>query len=275
MDEPRCPLCNSVVRAGDRVCQLCGEELPGEWATAPLPAPPIHPPQAPPIRPPEMTPTATPGRLSGTPWYQQGRFQALAAGAFLIVLVLSIGLLLRPDSSVPPAENAESAGTATLDTQTGPIEPPEDTFEPEESFEEPTQEVDLEAEAAAALDRLADDGLASTTLDGRWVAQLMSKAPGITDAYQTTDTGSSTFAAKDILQEVLGLYDQPELGYLFVLRSTDYGKQQTYQGQPMWVVFADNGFTSRDDVWSWCQDTLPYEGDELENACAVRRLNAG
>lgn len=254
MAEARCPLCNSIVGEDDRVCRLCGEELHSGWAPPPRPENPVadHPPEVQWDRPPAR----------GL-WYQQGRFQALAAGVLLIVLVLSIGLFLNrdPSSAAPPA--SQSSAPVPID----PSEPEETTPEPE-----PEPAPDPEEVALEALNQLADEGLAATEFDNRWVAQLTSKAVGVKDAYQVTSSGSHTFAAVDILEQIEGMLGRSDLGEVFVLRSTDYGRQQTSGGKPMWVVFADAGFESREQVWDWCQETFPFSGKELENACAIRRL---
>jgi hypothetical protein len=58
-----------------------------------------------------------------------------------------------------------------------------------------------------------------------------------------------------------------------LLRSTDYGKRQVYNGQPLWVTFALADFTGKQDVLDWCASRFPdMSGKELANQCAVRKL---
>ena len=138
----------------------------------------------------------------------------------------------------------------------------------------PPSTADLPDDPASALQSLRDADLPTVTLDSSWVAQLASKSIGIVDPGQTAADGSHVFGAADILAEHRRLRDGDNLGARVVLLlSTDYGQRQVVTGSPMWVTFALGGFTSSDDVQTWCHRRFPDLADaQLTNACAVRRL---
>ncbi|WP_285599913.1 hypothetical protein [Kineosporia sp. NBRC 101731] len=211
------------------------------------------------------------------PWYAQRQFQAVGAGLVLLVLVLSIGLALgRRENSESPAE---PAAAQDIDEPATPSYGTDDfwtTDDPATYTATPTTPttpaLSADEQARLDLDALADEGLnGAGEVYGTWLAQLSSKAPGVRDAYQTTADGSHVFEAADILAQVQELSARPDLGRIIVLRSTDYGERQTYQGQTMWVVFSDNGFGSKKEVRAWCREHFDGTGDELENACTPRR----
>ncbi|WP_285627329.1 hypothetical protein [Kineosporia sp. NBRC 101677] len=133
------------------------------------------------------------------------------------------------------------------------------------------EEVMTDEEAAAELDMLADSSLHTRYLDGRWLAQLSSKSPGTHDPLQVTADGRHIFRSTDILVQVEELMERSDLGEVFVVRSTDYGKRQRHKGQAMWVVFADAGFDSGAGVTSWCRKHFTARGEALVNMCAPRR----
>jgi hypothetical protein len=136
----------------------------------------------------------------------------------------------------------------------------------------PTVTGDAEQAAAESLEEQRAADLQRTTFNNRWVAQLSSKVPGITDPYQTATDGSNIFEASDILTQFRQFQDRPELGDVFLLKSTDFGKHQTYDGEAMWVVFADDDFASSQAVHAWCRMTFEQSGPALDDTCTPRRL---
>jgi hypothetical protein len=98
---------------------------------------------------------------------------------------------------------------------------------------------------------------------------------GIVDPYQNAENGSHTFYAQDILAE------HSRLRQMFtgetrvvLLLSTDYGRQQLYEGQPLWVTFALVPDSSKQGVAAWCAAQFAsLSAEALENQCAPRRLN--
>jgi len=163
-----------------------------------------------------------------------------------------------PTYSDPPTEDV------TTDPTTDPTDDPTD---------DPT--VDPEQAAVDQLDQIAEQDLAQVTLDNRYVAQIASKYPGIDDPIQTTESGSHTFQATDILAEYQRLRSGPGNGSarIVLLKSTDFGKRQLVDNQPLYVTFAIGNFGSAQAVRSWCARRFPgLSGNALADQCAVRRL---
>lgn len=173
-----------------------------------------------------------------------------------------------PTAALPSPADDGGAGsfTAPLEQTTIADLPPQ---------EQQTETADPEAAALDRLEELARQGLAGVVLDGRHVAQLASKNPGIVDPLQTTSGGSHTFRAVDILEEHERLRDDPGNGdaRVVLLRSDEYGKRQLRAGAPLYVTFALGDFSSAADVRAWCAARFPALSTEArENQCAVRRL---
>jgi hypothetical protein len=140
----------------------------------------------------------------------------------------------------------------------------------------PTPTVSPEEQALEQLESLRSASLVTLRLDDRWVAQVASKSVGITDPLQVAANGSHTFLAADILAEVEQAQARAGGQRMLVVQSTDFGKRSYGpNGQPYWVTLVDGGFSSSDDVRSWCARTY-YELDAtaLANACAPRTLGA-
>jgi hypothetical protein len=142
------------------------------------------------------------------------------------------------------------------------------------SSEQTAPTPDPEQAALGELERLRSQDLQSVSLQGQWAAQIASKVPEIVDPKQTTQSGSHLFTAADILAEHLSLRNGDNLGAtVILLKSIDYGKRQTYAGQPLWVTFAEGSFSGSADVLSWCSRRFPdLSGDILTNACVPRQL---
>jgi hypothetical protein len=146
-----------------------------------------------------------------------------------------------------------------------------------DSEPEPEPEPDPEAVALERLEELAHAGLTEVVLDGRYVAQLASKNPGINDPLQTTADGSHTFHAVDILAEHEQLRDDPANGdaRVLLLRSDMYGKRQLVNGAPLYVTLALGDFSGAADVRRWCATRFPdLSAATRENQCVVRRLRS-
>lgn len=200
----------------------------------------------------------------------------LAAVAVVVVLVAAAGgawWLFRPEDEAPPVA---ATSAPTVDE---PAPPPADEPPPPPTADptpvEPPATLDPEAEALAQLDEISRRDLTGVRLDGRHVAQLASKNPGIPDPLQTTAAGSHVFAATDILDEHRRLRDDPANGDVRVvlLKSTDYGRAQTRNGAPLYVTFALGDFAGPDDIRSWCRERFPdLTAEQRENQCAPRRL---
>lgn len=132
------------------------------------------------------------------------------------------------------------------------------------------------ASLKALYDRYAMD-VQSFTPDGRWLAQLSSKWVGIVDERQSTESGSHTFMAADIVFEV-NMATRAH-GDVRLLKSTDFGEQKTYPakpaGEPLWVTVYDPGtFGSESDVRRWCENAYSLTGDALKNVCLPRQARA-
>ncbi len=207
----------------------------------------------------------------------------IVAGAVVLVLaVIGVVAVVVHDGQATPGastvthpfpvsptvdglEPARAADTSGGDVQTPPAATP--------GSSESTTEA-AEATALDTLNRIHSQDLATVQLDGRYVAQLASKSVGIVDALQTAAAGSHVFLASDILAEHEALRGGDNAGARVVLLlSTDYGAQQLYQGQPLWVTFAIADFASADAVDAWCANRFPtLSGDAMANQCVARRL---
>jgi hypothetical protein len=170
-----------------------------------------------------------------------------------------------PPSSSAPATSAAptpapAPASAVPTSGAGPTTPP----------------VLTEAQAEAELRILRAQSLSRLDLDGRWVAQLASKAVGITDPLQVAANGTHTFYAWDILAESQDLAHRASSpAAVSVLTSDDFGKRSHWtDGQPYWVTLVDEGFGSGDEVRLWCARAFPtLSQQQLANACVARTLS--
>jgi hypothetical protein len=169
---------------------------------------------------------------------------------------------ILPDPTAEPEYTPDYAAPAETETETEPT--PQDTTDPEQE----------------ALDALAEQyelDRPTVSFTGQYAAQLASKVPGISDPYQEAADGTHIFRATDILREHQALRAGTTDGTpIVLLRSTDYGKRQLYQGEALWVTFAAGDFADRQAVLDWCASRFPaMSGKELGNQCAVRKLEPG
>jgi hypothetical protein len=203
----------------------------------------------------------------------------VAGAAVAALLILGGGgawWLLRAGTSDPPPPVAVEFSP----DDSGAADPVQPSQEPATTPELPTDEpgnesVDAEVVALDRLEELARQGLSEVVLDGRYVAQLASKYPGIHDPLQTTAGGSHTFRATDILDEHERLRDDPanSPARVVLLRSDEYGKRQLVGGRPLYVTFALGDFPGAADVRAWCAERFPdLSAEARANQCAVRRL---
>jgi len=156
-----------------------------------------------------------------------------------------------------------------------PIQAPDDALDPPP---DPAGGPASGATGAAPLTQLRalrTGDLARLALDGRWVALLASKYPGIRDPYQTDAHGSHVFDAADILAQHLALRRAGALGTRVVLLlSTDYGSRLQVDGRPLWVTLALGNFPSSAAVDAWCAARFPgVTGGALDDVCLPRRLD--
>ncbi|GAB7046459.1 hypothetical protein [Catenuloplanes indicus] len=274
------------------------------------PSPPgTPPPAAGPPSPPGAT-DAVPVAGSGTGWpvpppvrpgsggsgaAGRNRRLATAAGVGLVVVAAVGGLTLAAGAEDEPAAGPPAGPAAAEQSRTGPAaaEPlptgpaagtlpawPGDPAgtRPDASYPRPaTPALDEATEDTLALNALArqharDRG--AIVFTGQHVAQLASKIPGIEDPHQYAADGSHTFRATDILAEHETLRAGPNPGAtVLLLKSTEYGIRQLYEGEPLWVTVAVGDFADRDAVLTWCSHRFPdLTGVQLENRCAARTL---
>ncbi|MEU8261545.1 hypothetical protein AB0C02_13110 [Micromonospora sp. NPDC048999] len=199
------------------------------------------------------------------------RRMTLLAGIMLVgLLVLLVGAALvstgedEADRPFSPSVPAEPRSLPSPD-EPDPTEPTSTTAEAG----------DPEEDALSSLRRLNLQDLSGISLDGTYAAQLASKTVGIVDVKQTAANGSHTFYATDILEEHLRLREKFDGdASVVLLLSTDYGRQQLYDGQPLWITFALLSAPSKEVVAQWCAGRFPdLTGSDLENRCVPRRLN--
>jgi hypothetical protein len=120
----------------------------------------------------------------------------------------------------------------------------------------------------------SDARLAAAKLDGRWVAMLSSKNEGIVDPLQATASGGHLFGWSDILVEHERLRaDSRFRSPAFLIMSTDFGSRVRVKGKPLFVTVVDNGFSSRAQVRSWCEETFAELAPaQRRDACAPVKL---
>jgi hypothetical protein len=210
----------------------------------------------------------------------------IAVTAVVLLVAAAVGArqwINREPGATPLVVKTSPAETTSPAPPTSPTAPPSttDTPTPSQSVSPTTSPSPSasprlsDAQAFAQLQRLRRAGLAAVVLDRRWVAQLASKAVGTTDPRQTTTTGSHTFQAPDILEEIQRVTATfHRKARIVVLLTTDYGKRELSEsGQPYWVTFAVRPFRGEQDVVNWCTHQFPrLSGKALENRCAARQL---
>ncbi|MBM7806964.1 hypothetical protein JOD57_002801 [Geodermatophilus bullaregiensis] len=250
-----------------------------QHATAPLPTPPAAPPGPVP-----------PGGRGGA----GHRVVAAVAVVLLVAGAAGATWLLTRDDEPAPAAVASSFGAPPVASPdedddggaTDPVPAPTTSAAPTTSPAPTTpappagvtavpSSARTENEAMTELLELRAQSLDRLVLDGRWVAQVASKAVGITDPLQVAANGTHTFYALDILAESQDAALRASgPAAVYVLGSTDFGRRSYWtDGQPYWVTVVDEGFSSRDDVELWCARTHPQlSGQQLTNACAPRTL---
>ncbi|MCU7722664.1 hypothetical protein ODJ79_02955 [Actinoplanes sp. KI2] len=216
-----------------------------------------------------------PGRsLSG------GGLIAVAAVVLLLIVGVVVAVVANGKSPGTGASSADPVAVTTTDPATDPADEPA-TDPVDESTTDPADEPTTDPTGESTVDPIAQletyyaQDRSSVSFDGQYAAQIASKYPGITDSLQTTDSGSHTFQAADILAEFErlrdshGSTDHP----VVLLKSTDYGKHQIKDGHFLWVTFALGDFPSAQSVVDWCNAQFgDLTADELADQCAVRRL---
>lgn len=284
--------------------------MPG---TPPSPEPPTMPspsagpprwsgePPTTPFGPPPATPTSHPQayeeRPGPEPWQpvvsrSANRLPVIVLAVALLVLAATAGGIVLQRNQNSTGEPAAGPGTQTVAADTPPPETQLTEAQPTETQPtetqstvpeggstglEPTEAADPQAEALAELEELRQQDVATVVPAGQFVAQIASKHPGIEDPLQTAADGSHTFQAGDILaehqrlREAHGDAEHP----IILLKSTDYGKRQLKDGQPLWVTFAVGDFPDKQSVLDWCADQFSdLTGTELRNQCDARTLRS-
>jgi hypothetical protein len=198
-----------------------------------------------------------------------------AAVVLLIVGVVAVVSLRSRGTDAPVADPVMVTTTdPVLDPTTDSADQP--TTDP--ATTDPTTEVtteDAAADPSSQLETLYQQDRSTVSFDGQYAAQIASKYPGITDSLQTTDSGSHTFQAADILTEFERLRDQHGSTEhpVVLVKSTDYGKHQIKNGHFLWVTFAVGDFPSKQSVVDWCNAQFgDLSAAELADQCAVRKL---
>ena len=206
------------------------------------------------------------------PWYPPpANASAAPSGRRVLIVVLAAvavlgaaataGVLVLGHRDTPPAPSVRKQPVGIVTTVATPLAT--------------TPQAEPTCDPLADLERLSAEGRAQVALRGQFAAQLASKYPGISDPLQTTESGSHTFAAADILAEHNRLRDahSSDAHPVILLKSTDYGKRQKVGTHFLWVTFAVGNFPDRQSVLDWCaQQFTGLSAGELANQCAVRRL---
>ncbi|WP_327037965.1 hypothetical protein [Micromonospora maris] len=202
----------------------------------------------------------------------------VAAGVTLLVmvvaLVVAVGSIDDDTSTGTPYPDFPAGGPQYLPPEDAGLPTPEPSFIPTTEPAEPTFD-DPEDLALAQLHQFRQQDLPTVSLAGQYVAQLASKTVGIVDRNQFAANGSHTFYAEDILAEHLDLRNRFDgETQVVLLLSTDYGRQQLYEGEPLWITLALPPGSSKEAVARWCANQFPQlTGTDLDNQCVPRRLN--
>lgn len=157
--------------------------------------------------------------------------------------------------TVVPATSAEGS-TGQSSTTSSPV-----AATPGAPSPTPTSEAD----AVHKLNQWADADEARTPPDGKWQVVLGSKYVGIVDRKQQT----APFTAQDIWAQFQGYRRQfsADADKFRVLRSSDYGNQQRFDGHVYWVAMLLFDFDSAAEAKGWCQDRFGKTGKALEEDC--------
>ncbi|MFC4069428.1 hypothetical protein [Actinoplanes subglobosus] len=210
----------------------------------------------------------------------------VAALAVLLVAGAAGGVVLmrasdRTDAAgtdpTPPVTPTDTVTTEVTPTETVTTDytPTTESTPTGSTPTESTPTVDPQEAALTRLESLRAQDLGTVTFDSRFVAQIASKYPGVSDPYQTAADGTHTFQLSDILAEHERL--RSEHGDtehpVILLKSTDYGKQQLVGGEPLWVTFAVGEFPDKAAVLAWCSTHFGHlSPTELKNQCDSRNL---
>jgi len=261
-----------------------GGQYPSGGGQYPSGAASLFAPQQPGAYPPQAAPPYAPA--PGTPGGGTGSGRGMGAnrgiqvlgGVVLGVVLLVVGYLVwhpgRTGTSNPTAASSTAPGSGQGTAQPAGATSPGGATSAGGASPATAEASDAEAAALKQLNDLRAGDRPQLAFNGQFVAQLSSKTVGTVDAFQLAQNGTHTFYAADILAEHLALRKGNNLGATIVLLlSTDYGKRQTVNGNPLWVTFAVGSFASPDDVTAWCAARFPtLSGKQLTNACAVRQL---
>lgn len=233
-------------------------------STAPPPA--FDVPVADAARVPPVSDPRTGGRPARAP-------ALLVAGVGIAVVVLGGAVFLATRTLTAPnagraITNAPATVPAAITTTTRSTAPAASGSNPAI----PTQ--DPNVVAIATLEQAAAKTKATVPWQGRYVAQLASKAVGITDPLQTAANGTHVFYESDILAEHEALV-RTFAGYQVVLlKSTDYGSRDLWQGKPLYRTFVvDASFVDGAAVRDWCATAFASATTQVrENSCVMRAL---
>lgn len=184
-------------------------------------------------------------------------------------------------SAPPPNTTPEQTPEPTPSSEPEIADPePEDedstlSEEPEEE-PEPAEVLLSRDEALASLNAKRKASLKGLRLDGRWILQIDGKYEGVTDARQTTTTGSHTFMLPDIwLRHETFVRELSSEGDVLLLKATDFGRQADLP-VVRWATIidpVDSPIPNYEAGVARCSALYPHlTGDGLRNACNPRKL---
>lgn len=238
-------------------------------------------------RAPESRPTPPrviaghPGGVTGEGRRPIFRSWALVAASLVVALTaVGVGLAIGRGQSDVAQKPPVATVTVVAPPAPAPANPaPAATISA--SAASTTQPSDPQAVAYDALmTRLRSDQPAvASRMDGRLVAKLASKTAGIVDPLQTAANGTHTFGWSDVLAEHEAFRSDPRFGTSVLLLTSDLvgsRRSDTVSGRPYLITIADVGFSSRNDVLSWCRRMFPALGDaERNNTCMPMSMKVG
>lgn len=173
---------------------------------------------------------------------------------------------VAPTGAAATSSSATAAPAAPTDaTNSTP------TSAPATAKSSPTASVSDDLVRLQALQRADAPGI---VLDSRYVAMLSAKAEGIVDKV-SPPPGGGAWHWPAIYAQHMALRTDPRFGSsVRLLLSTQFGDGTTTKaGKPYYVTIADLGFSSADDVKSWCDSTFSdLSATQRANACAPGRL---
>ncbi len=196
-------------------------------------------------------------------------------------MVVLFGLALlwmftAPDNNVHAGTT--STTTATADSASKSSGDQSQASEPTSSKSSASSSSSTSKSPKDQLSNARKSSLQSLDLDSSYAVVLSAKFDGVTDDFQTTHSGSSTFHLPDILdlhRDLKNSYSSD--GDVYLLTSTDLeGTSDIDKPNTVWMTVLDPGrLADKEDARDWCDSNFAGLSDaEQANSCAPVQLTS-